>query len=224
MTFSPYQHQDPRQISLQRQIEQSRQEGDIRRLQRLELQWVHRYGVASLPGAAQTMIQSEVPQDNPELPPIEVSQDEVDRILGLGQAGAELKEQEPLELKEQEPLELKEQEPLELKEQEPLELKEQEPLELKEQEPLELKEQEPLELKEQEPLELKEQEPLELKEQEPLELKEQEPLELKEQEPLELKEQEHSVPASVVPVPIAGPHRLRRWLKPLPLPESHKAS
>ena len=108
MTFSPYQHQDPRQISLQRQIEQSRQEGDIRRLQRLELQWVHRYGVASLPGAAQTMIQSEVPQDNPELPPIEVSQDEVDRILGLGQTGADLKEQEPLELKEQEPLELKE--------------------------------------------------------------------------------------------------------------------
>ena len=152
MTFSPYQHQDPRQISLQRQIEQSRQEGDIRRLQRLELQWVHRYGVASLPGAAQTMIQSEVPQDNPELPPIEVSQDEVDRILGLGQTGADLKEQEPLELKEQEPLELKE------------------------------------------------------------------------QEPLELKEQEHSVPASVVPVPIASPHRLRRWLKPLPLPESHKAS
>ena len=144
MTFSPYQHQDPRQISLQRQIEQSRQEGDIRRLQRLELQWVHRYGVASLPGADQTMIQSEVPQDNPELPPIEVSQDEVDRILGLGQTGADLKEQEPLELKEQ--------------------------------------------------------------------------------EPLELKEQEHSVPASVVPVPIAGPHRLRRWLKPLPLPESHKAS
>ena len=144
MTFSPYQHQDPRQISLQRQIEQSRQEGDIRRLQRLELQWVHRYGVASLPGAAQTMIQSEVPQDNPELPPIEVSQDEVDRILGLGQTGADLKEQEPLELKEQ--------------------------------------------------------------------------------EPLELKEQEHSVPASVVPVPIASPHRLRRWLKPLPLPESHKAS
>ena len=160
MTFSPYQHQDPRQISLQRQIEQSRQEGDIRRLQRLELQWVHRYGVASLPGAAQTMIQSEVPQDNPELPPIEVSQDEVDRILGLGQTGADLKEQEPLELKEQEPLELKEQEPLKLKE----------------------------------------------------------------QEPLELKEQEHSVPASVVPVPIASPHRLRRWLKPLPLPESHKAS
>ena len=144
MTFSPYQHQDPRQISLQRQIEQSRQEGDIRRLQRLELQWVHRYGVASLPGADQTMIQSEVPQDNPELPPIEVSQDEVDRILGLGQTGADLKEQEPLELKEQ--------------------------------------------------------------------------------EPLELKEQEHSVPASVVPVPIASPHRLRRWLKPLPLPESHKAS
>ena len=136
MTFSPYQHQDPRQISLQRQIEQSRQEGDIRRLQRLELQWVHRYGVASLPGAPQTMIQSEVPQDNPELPPIEVSQDEVDRILGLGQTGADLKEQEPLELKEQ----------------------------------------------------------------------------------------EHSVPASVVPVPIASPHRLRRWLKPLHLPESHKAS
>ena len=106
MTFSPYQHQDPRQISLQRQIEQSRQEGDIQRLQRLELQWVHRYGVASLPGADQTMVQPEVPEDNPELPPVALSQDEVDRILGLGQAGAELKEQEQLKLKEQEQIKL----------------------------------------------------------------------------------------------------------------------
>ncbi len=160
MTFSPYQHQNPRQISLQRQIEQSRQEGDIQRLERLELQWVHRYGVASLPGADQTMVQPEVPEDNPELPPVALSQDEVDRILGLGQAGAELKEQEQLKLKEQEQLKLKEQEQLKLKEQEQLKLKEQERLE----------------------------------------------------------------PASVVPVPIASPHRLRRWLKPLHFPESHKAS
>jgi hypothetical protein len=152
VTFSPYQHQNPRQISLQRQIEQSRQEGDIQRLERLELQWVHRYGVASLPGADQTMVQPEVPEDNPELPPVALSQDEVDRILGLGQAGAELKEQEQLKLKEQEQLKLKEQEQLKLKEQERLE------------------------------------------------------------------------PASVVPVPIASPHRLRRWLKPLHFPESHKAS
>lgn len=136
MTFSPYQHQDPRQISLQRQIEQSRQEGDIQRLERLELQWVHRYGVASLPGADQTMVQPEVPEDNPELPPVALSQDEVDRILGLGQEGADLKEQEKLKLKEQEQLE----------------------------------------------------------------------------------------PVSAVPVPIASPHRLRRWLKPLHFPESHKAS
>lgn len=144
MTFSPYQHQDPRQISLQRQIEQSRQEGDIQRLERLELQWVHRYGVASLPGADQTMVQPEVPEDNPELPPVALSQDEVDRILGLGQEGADLKEQEKLKLKEQEQLKQKEQEQLE--------------------------------------------------------------------------------PVSAVPVPIASPHRLRRWLKPLHFPESHKAS
>ena len=59
MTFSPYQHQDPRQIALQRQIEQSRQDGDTERLQRLELQWVHRFGVTSLPAAAQPMVQAE---------------------------------------------------------------------------------------------------------------------------------------------------------------------
>ena len=62
MTFSPYQHQDPRQIALQRQIEQSRQDGDTERLQRLELQWVHRFGVTSLPGADQPMVQAESPR------------------------------------------------------------------------------------------------------------------------------------------------------------------
>ena len=53
MTFPPYQPQDPRQRVLQRQIEQSRQDGDHERLRRLELLWVHRFGVTSLPRAEQ---------------------------------------------------------------------------------------------------------------------------------------------------------------------------
>tara|TARA_B100001059_G_scaffold123471_1_gene123430 strand:+ start:165 stop:644 length:480 start_codon:yes stop_codon:yes gene_type:complete len=49
VNHSPYQHQDPRQISLQRLIEQALQEDDHSLLTRLELQWVHRFGVESLP-------------------------------------------------------------------------------------------------------------------------------------------------------------------------------
>ena len=49
MTQSPYQHQDPRRIDLQRQLDQAQRDGDPQRLARLELQWVHRFGVDSLP-------------------------------------------------------------------------------------------------------------------------------------------------------------------------------
>jgi len=49
VTQSPYQHQDPRRIDLQRQLDQAQRDGDPQRLARLELQWVHRFGVDSLP-------------------------------------------------------------------------------------------------------------------------------------------------------------------------------
>ena len=49
MNHSHYQHQDPRQISLQHLIEQALQQEDQALLTRLELQWVHRFGVDSLP-------------------------------------------------------------------------------------------------------------------------------------------------------------------------------
>ena len=49
MTQSPYQHQDPRRIDLQRLIDEAQRDGDAQRLARLELQWVHRFGVDSLP-------------------------------------------------------------------------------------------------------------------------------------------------------------------------------
>ena len=53
MTQSPYQHQDPRRIDLQRQLDQAQRDGDPQRLARLELQWVHRFGVDSLPQSTQ---------------------------------------------------------------------------------------------------------------------------------------------------------------------------
>ena len=49
MNHSHYQHQDPRQIILQYLIEQALQQEDQALLTRLELQWVHRFGVESLP-------------------------------------------------------------------------------------------------------------------------------------------------------------------------------
>ena len=49
MNHSPYQHQDPRQISLQQLIEEALQQDDHSLLTRLEQQWVHRFGVDSLP-------------------------------------------------------------------------------------------------------------------------------------------------------------------------------
>lgn len=101
MTISPYQHQDPRQIALQRQIEQARQEGDIQSLERLELLWVHRHGVASLPVAGLQIDQSDVPQDTPESLPVEVSQAEVERFLG--QASVDPGDQDPPILNDQEP-------------------------------------------------------------------------------------------------------------------------
>ena len=49
MNHSPYQHQDPLQISLQHLIEQALRQNDQVLLARLQLQWVHRFGVDSLP-------------------------------------------------------------------------------------------------------------------------------------------------------------------------------
>jgi hypothetical protein len=49
VNHSHYQHQDPRQINLQHLIEQALQHDDQALLTRLELQWVHRFGVESLP-------------------------------------------------------------------------------------------------------------------------------------------------------------------------------
>ena len=49
MNHSPYQHQDPRQLDLEQQMEQALQQQDHQLLSRLELQWVHRFGVDSLP-------------------------------------------------------------------------------------------------------------------------------------------------------------------------------
>ena len=84
MTISPYQHQDPRQTTLQRQIEQSRQDGDTERLQRLELQWVHRFGVASLPGVDRPMLQ-------PEIHRTELEQ-EIEQPSGIGRFTALLRD------------------------------------------------------------------------------------------------------------------------------------
>ena len=53
MIQSPYQHQDPRRIDLQRQIDQAERDDDPQRLARLELLWVHRFGVGSLPQSTQ---------------------------------------------------------------------------------------------------------------------------------------------------------------------------
>ena len=101
MTSSPYQHQDPRQIALQRQIEQERQDGDLQRLQRLELLWVHRYGVKTLPVAGRPMDQPGDPWDTSEPSPVEVSQAEVDCFLG--QASLDQSDQDQSTLDDQEP-------------------------------------------------------------------------------------------------------------------------
>lgn len=96
MTFSPYQHQDPRQTTLQRQIEQSRQVGDAERLQRLELQWVHRFGVASLPAGDRPMVQPEIHQieieQEIEQPAAEVSQERHEPPSGIGRFTALLRD------------------------------------------------------------------------------------------------------------------------------------
>lgn len=96
MTFSPYQHQDPRQTTLQRQIEQSRQVGDAERLQRLELQWVHRFGVASLPAGDRSMVQPEIHQieieQEIEQPAAEVSQERHESPSGIGRFTALLRD------------------------------------------------------------------------------------------------------------------------------------
>ena len=73
MNHSPYQQQDPRQISLQHLIEQALQKDDQRLLARLELQWVHRFGVDSRPEGlldSEDCSQSSMAQPVAEVAPI----------------------------------------------------------------------------------------------------------------------------------------------------------
>ncbi|WP_067325861.1 hypothetical protein [Synechococcus sp. MIT S9504] len=73
VNHSPYQHQDPRQINLQQLIELAQQQDDQPLLTRLELQWVHRFGVASLPQgllASEECSQSSMAQPLAEVAPI----------------------------------------------------------------------------------------------------------------------------------------------------------
>lgn len=71
MNHSPYQHQDPRQISLQHLIEQALKQDDYSLLTRLELQWVHRFGVDSLPEGL--VASEEDPHSSMTHPAVEVS-------------------------------------------------------------------------------------------------------------------------------------------------------
>ena len=61
MNHSPYQHQDPRQLDLEQQMEQALQQQDRQLLSRLELQWVHRFGVDTLPGGFRAAEQPAAP-------------------------------------------------------------------------------------------------------------------------------------------------------------------
>ena len=87
MNHSPYQHQDPRQLDLEQQMEQALQQQDHQLLSRLELQWVHRFGVDSLPGgftaagepAAPSVLdqQPAIEAIAPEKPAVDTEQEQV---------------------------------------------------------------------------------------------------------------------------------------------------
>ena len=71
MNHSPYQHQDPRQLDLEQQMEQALQQQDRQLLSRLELQWVHRFGVDSLPGGFRAAGEPAAPSVLDQQPAIE---------------------------------------------------------------------------------------------------------------------------------------------------------
>ncbi len=86
MNHSPYQHQDPRQISLQHLIEQALQQDDHSLLTRLELQWVHRFGVDSLPEglvASEEDSHSSMAQPAAEVSPIASSESTTESTTAL---------------------------------------------------------------------------------------------------------------------------------------------
>ena len=71
MNHSPYQHQDPRQLDLEQQMEQALQQQDRQLLSRLELQWVHRFGVDTLPGGLSAAGEPAAPSVLDQQPAIE---------------------------------------------------------------------------------------------------------------------------------------------------------
>ena len=77
MNHSPYQHQDPRQISLQQLIEQALHQDDQPLLTRLEQLWVHRFGIDSLPEGllpSEDCLPPSMAQPVPEVAPTESSE------------------------------------------------------------------------------------------------------------------------------------------------------
>jgi len=71
VNHSPYQHQDPRQLDLEQQMEQALQQQDRQLLSRLELQWVHRFGVDTLPGGFRAAEEPAAPSVLDQQPAIE---------------------------------------------------------------------------------------------------------------------------------------------------------
>jgi len=96
VNHSPYQHQDPRQLDLQQRIQQAMQHEDHQSLARLELQWVHRFGVQSLPSGFLTA-------EEPASPSMPEQEPEVTAVAPVEPARATEKEQQPTESAEPEP-------------------------------------------------------------------------------------------------------------------------
>ena len=74
MNQSPYQHQDPLQIRLQHLIEQALRQNDQVLLARLQLQWVHRFGVDSLPVDSEEPSLMSTADSSAEMAPIDRSE------------------------------------------------------------------------------------------------------------------------------------------------------
>ena len=88
MTQSPYQHQDPRRIDLQRLIDQAQRDGDAQRLARLELQWVHRFGVDSLPQST-TLERIDDAAVHPDVSPALMEESSAEAIAAVELASSE---------------------------------------------------------------------------------------------------------------------------------------
>ena len=88
MTQSPYQHQDPRRIDLQRLIDEAQRDGDAQRLARLELQWVHRFGVDSLPQST-TLERIDDAAVHPDVSPALMEESSAEAIAAVELASSE---------------------------------------------------------------------------------------------------------------------------------------